>query len=226
MGLRALDGVLFSQALITGRITDALTGDALLSQPALTLCYQTPAAAPTRPYPLTARLSPGGLFVFAGNPQTAFPRLAPGSALDLRLTAGAPGYETQEIEFSLTDVDLALQPVMRTIGGQEVIINMLDAPVFTQDILLLPQPIHLSGRVVEADDPNIPIPNARVRVITPEGRGPALTDANGFYTLQDMPLALEISVRARRVGFEELTQTLQLDYRQPVNELNFALNNS
>lgn len=226
MGLRALDTVLFSQALITGRIVDALTGAAPLTQPALTLNYQTPPGAPVRPYPLPARLSPGGLFVFAGNPQTAFPRLSPGSTLDLRLTASAAGYETQEIEFSLTDIDLALQPVTRTIGGQQVIIHMLDAPVSTQEFLLLPLPLQLSGRVVEADSPDTPIANARVRVTAPEGRGPVFTNADGFYTLPDMPLAQEITVRARRVGFAELTQIIHLDYRQPVNELNFALNNS
>ncbi|GAB4160089.1 MAG: hypothetical protein Fur0021_31670 [Candidatus Promineifilaceae bacterium] len=226
MALRALDTVLFSQALITGRIIDALTGSAPLSQPALTLSYQTPPGAPVRLYPLPARLSPGGLFVFAGNPQTAFPRLSPGSTLDLRLTASAVGYETQEIEFSLTDIDLALQPVTRTIGGQQIIIHMLDAPVSIQEFLLLPLPLHLSGRVVEADSPDTPIPNARVRVIAPESRGPVFTNADGFYTLPDMPLAQEITVRARRVDFAESTQTVHLDYRQPVNELNFALNNS
>lgn len=226
MVLRALDTVLFSQALITGRIVDALTGGALLSQPALTLYYQTPPAAPTRPYPLAARLYPDGLFVFAGNPQTAFPRLSPGDTLGLRLTAGAPGYETQEIDFSLTDIDLALQPVTRTIGGQQVVIYMLDAPVSTQEFTLLPLPLYLSGRVVEADNPDTPIANARVRVTAPENRGPAFTNANGFYTLPDMPLAQEITVRARRFGFDDLEKTIQLDYRQPVNQLDFALNNS
>ncbi|MCA9938278.1 MAG: carboxypeptidase regulatory-like domain-containing protein [Anaerolineales bacterium] len=224
MNLRVMDAVLSSQALIVGRITDALTGDALLTSPTLTLAYQGPADEPLRLYPLTPRLFPGGLFVFSASPRAAFPRLAPGDTLDLRLIANAPGYETQEIPFSLTSADLALQKVMRTIGDRQVLVDILNAPVSTQDIALLPQPVHLGGCVVEADDPHNPIPNVRVRVITPENRGPAITDADGFYMLKDMPLAQEISVRARRVGYETITQTIRLDYRQPVNQLNFALN--
>lgn len=46
MNLRVMDAVLSSQALIVGRITDALTGDALLTSPTLTLAYQGPADEP------------------------------------------------------------------------------------------------------------------------------------------------------------------------------------
>jgi hypothetical protein len=188
------------------------------------LFYQTPAGEPPRRYPLLARLYPADLFVFKGAPAVAFPRLTAGGTLDLRLRVSAANYQTQSVDFSLSQTDLALTEQPRQIEGRTVNVAILAAPLFQQQINLLPQPVHLSGQVVNANEPDTPLQNARVRVIGPEARGPVNTDADGFFILHNMPVALEIRVRVNRSGFRALETRIALDYRQPVNRQIFALN--
>lgn len=224
MTLGTIDAVLVQQVLITGQVVDTLTERPVLSPPLVELFYQTPAGEPPRRYPLLARLYPGDLFVFSGAPAFVFPRLAAGGTLDLRLTVSASNYQTWSVDFSLSPTDLALTEQPRQVEGRTVSVAVLAAPLFQQQINLLPQPVHLNGQVVNANEPDTPIQNAEVRVIGPETRGPVNTDADGFFILHNMPVALEIRVRVDRSGFTTLETPIALDYRQPVNRQIFALN--
>ncbi len=223
MEIGAIDRVITQQALIVGRVTDALTGGATLRPATVRLLYQTPAGAPERPYPLAAHTYPDGLFVVPGNPDSAFPRLTGGQTLALRLTASAAGYQAGQVDFTLSAAQVAPASQVRHIAGRDLSMPLLAAPLLTQDIALSPTPIHLSGRVVRADDPAIPITGAQVRVTEPSARGPATTDADGFFTLLDMPVAGQVTVRVERAGFQNLELAVRLDYRQPVNQQTFAL---
>ncbi len=219
MALRRVSAVLSQQALFVGQITDAVTGGAPRATPAVALTYQTP---PDRPYPLAARIEPGGRFAFAGDPLTALPRLTAGT-LDLRLTVTAARYQPASVDFSLTPADLALVEETRDYSGHTVTVRLLNAPLLDQAVALDPEPLILAGRLVDADDGATPLDGASVSVIAPEARGPVVTDANGYFTLEDMPLAPEITVRAQRAGFQTLDQVVRLDYDRPLNERQFAL---
>ena len=224
MILRSIDTVVTQQSLIVGRVEDSLTGRPTLNQPAIELCYQTQGAeSDGRRYPLTPRLFPEGLFVFSGDPATAFPELLPGGTLDLRLIVSATAYQTQNVDFSLSDTDVELTEQVRHIDGRSVTLALLEAPLVQQEIALSPLPVHLSGRVVNAYNLEEPIPNAQVSVVSPEARGPETTDDDGFFTLHDMPVALEITVQVQQEDFSPLTQGITLDYRKPVNQHTFAL---
>ena len=221
---KAIDPVIAHQALIVGQVTDGLMGRPTLRPPTVELYYQTPVDQPTRRYPLTARLDSSGLFVFAGKPVTAFPRLSPGGTLDLRLTVSAPRYQTQNIDFTLSDVDLTLVERTLDIKGELLSVFVLNAPLLEQNAALLPEPVHLGGRVVNAEDPEEPIANAQITVTAPQVRGPVSTNAEGFFTLNDLPVAQEVIVQVSGLpSFEEVVTTVRLDYRQPVNRVTFAL---
>jgi len=222
--LRSIDTVVTHQALIVGQVADGLTGRQTLYPFDVELRYQTGVGQPTQRFPLTPRFASGGLFVFPGLPTTAFPRLSPGETLELRLAVSAPRYQPQEIDITLTDVDLALIDESLNAGTLTATASVLDAPLVEQTFALLPEPIHLGGRVVNADDPQQPVPNAEVRVTAPEARGPVATGAEGFFTLQNLPVAQEITVRVSAlVGFRPFETTVTLDYREPVNRVTFAL---
>lgn len=222
--LRSIDTVVTHQALITGQVTDGLTGRQITYPFNVELRYQTEVGQPPRRYPLTPRLVSGDSFVFAGPPETAFPRLTPGETLALRLVVSVPRYQTQEIDITFTEADLALTERTLNAGTLTATASVLDAPLAEPSIALLPEPVHLSGRVVNADDPEQAIPNAEVRVTAPEARGPVAANADGFFTLQDLPVAEEITVQVTAPPhFKQLVTTVRLDYRQPVNRVAFAL---
>ncbi len=223
MQLVTIDRVLTQQALITGQVRDALTKRPLLYPPTVTLLYQTVSDEPGRPYPLTARLYRNGRFIFPGNPTTAYPQLTAGSTLDLLLKVSAPRYQTQETPFSLSDADLTPTEGMREIDGRSLTLQLLDAPLFDQTVDLLPKPLHLNGRIVEADNPNTPIANASVSISEPGDIGPFLTDADGYFTIYDLPIVNGVCFHAQHADFEPLETWISLDYRQPVNQMTFTL---
>ena len=71
-------------------------------------------------------------------------------------------------------------------------------------------------------DPSID--DAQITVTAPEVRGPVSTNAEGFFTLNDLPVAQEVTVQVSGLpSFEEVVTAVRLDYRQPVNRVTFAL---
>ena len=223
MQLGVVDRVLIQQALITGQVRDDLTKRPLLYPPMVSLLYQPIPAEPERHYPLTARLYRNGRFVFPGDPTIAFPRLSGGSTLDLLLRVSAPRYQSQEIAFSLSDADLMLTEQAREIDGRSIMLQLLDAPLLEQIVDMLPEPLHLNGRIVEADNPDTPVANVNVRIFAPGEIGSLQTDANGYFTFYNLPVVTNITLRAQRHAFEPLNTNFVLDYRQPVNQMTFAL---
>jgi hypothetical protein len=113
--------------------------------------------------------------------------------------------------------------VAREIAGRQVEVPLRINLPLTRDFVLLPLPVHLAGRVVSREDPDTPVANAVVRVLAPQPRGPVLTNAAGFFTLQDLPVAFEVTVEVTATGFDPLTETFAPDYGAPLNQHSFAL---
>lgn len=222
MTLRTIDTVLLQQALITGNIRDALTGQPTRTLPTVALFYQT-AEPSDRPYPLSVRVHPQGHFVFVGDPHTAFPQLSAGATLALRLTVRADRYQPHDEAFALAAEALALHESTVDIGGHTVLVTRLDAPLRAFDIALEPLPLNLGGRVVDADALDTPLPGAQITVTAPAARGPVFADDNGFFSLHDLPVAPTVTVQVSQTDYETLTTDVALDYRQPVHQVDFAL---
>jgi hypothetical protein len=220
MRLTAVDSLVTRQVFITGLIQDALSGRPTLNPAAISLQFQ---AAPQRPYPLQLRQAPGGFYAFFGDPHTALPVLTAPDTLDLQLVVTAARYQPATIPISLTAAELGLAELSRTIEGQAVMLPRRTGLPRTIDIALLPLPLSLVGRVVHADDPAEPVVGAAISVTAPGPAGPVTSGANGNYSLTNLPIAEEITVVVTHPSFSELTTTLRLDYRQPVNEQHFSL---
>lgn len=223
MSIGKIDRYFAQQALIVGRIRDGLTEQPTVQRPAVALFYQAPPGQPLPRFPLQPRLLADGSFVFTGDPTRAFPPLSGGQTLDLCLVAEAAGYQEVSEDFSLSAADVTPQPQPRTIAGQVVMIPLLAAPLFEHNFDLLPLPMSLSGRVVDADNPNQFVAGAEVRITAPELRGPVFSNANGFFNLPDLPVARVVTLRIEKVGFAVLEAPITLDYRQPVYQQTFAL---
>jgi hypothetical protein len=214
------DTVLTQQVFISGKIRDALSGLPPLSVPSLQLVYRD---EPTRPYALAARLTADGLFAFYGNPVIAFPKPVAGQTLNLRLVVKAEGYAAWSNDLTFTDTQLLLANVTRTVGGENVTVKLRTNLSIEQEVSLHPNPLTLAGRVVDAAEPNSPISSARVLVSSPTLRGPIITQADGFFTLPNLPVALNINVQVTRTGYKNLVTTLLLDYSQPINQVQLGL---
>jgi hypothetical protein len=222
MNLASIDRILTQQALITGRVTDGITGRAPLLPPGVELLARLTGGT-TRRFPLIFRVYPDGTFVAAGDPGRAFPRLPAGASLDLRLNAHAAGYQLATFDFSLVAAQLTPTDQARVIDGRNVTVGLLAAPLIEHDFALMPLPVSLAGRVVEADAPETPVAAAQAAISAPAPRGPALTSTDGFFHLADLPVAAEVTVRIAKAGFNTLDRVISLDFGQPVNHQTFAL---
>jgi hypothetical protein len=223
MILATVSSILSGQILFRGRAFDALTNSAPRSRPVVTLFYQTPAGVAQRPYPLAPRVTNNGTFIFIGDPNRSLPHPVAGQTLDLRLTISALGYQTRSFDFSLDETALSRTEVERELDGKTVRVRLLAAPLWSQDVALDPIAVHLYGRVVHAHDMHTPIAGAQVLLINPEMRGPFSTDTNGAFAIRELPLALQVELRISSAGFGTLEYNVYLDYRQPVNQFQFAL---
>jgi hypothetical protein len=220
MPIKTLDAVLTQQVFLTGRVTDALLARPTRSRPAIELVYR---AVPERPYALGFRQTPDGQYAFFGEPVTAFPDLTPPDLLELRLRVSADGYAPQQLDLTLTAANLALANVTRQVGGAPVEVpNRINLPI-TRDFALAPNPVHLAGRVVSREEPDTPVAGAQVRIVAPAPRGPATTNAAGYFSLQTLPVALEVTAEVTATGFDTLQETLALDFRSALNQHSFAL---
>jgi hypothetical protein len=219
--IRATSAIITQQIFFHGRILDAVTSRPTLTPPTATLFYAP--ASDGRPYPLFSRIRPNGQFLFAGSPYTTFPILQAGQTLNLHLRVTALSYVSQTLDINLSDGDLMRVDVNRTLAGQAVTIPQLNVPLWSQDVLLDPLPLQLRLRVVQADDPTVPIDRAEARITAPSASGPFTSNADGYVTIPSLPLAQAVTVRVTRSGFDALETDILLDYRQQVNQRQFAL---
>lgn len=222
MLLRAIDRVLTDQALITGSVQDALSGLPMLEPAEITLHYQPALGGDARPFPLAPRRLPDGQFVFVGNPTSVFPVLEAGESLALRLTVRAVGYQEKSLDFSLSAEAVAPTETKRRIDERNVAVRVVTAPLAHHTLVLLPEPVHLGGRVVDADDRAVPVAGAEVRLTAPAGPA-TTTDDDGFFVLE-MPVVSDVTIAVSHTDFNDTARNIRLDYRQPVNQQSFFLN--
>ena len=204
------------QALVSGRITDAISGGSPRSIPGISVVHDGDGRAVEA---AIARVSADGTFVIYGDPL----RLPTGQALSLRLEGRADGYATESRIVALTAADATLTENTYPVRDGEITVRVLAGPARGEDIALSPLPVFLGGRVSEAEDPLHPIAGAQVRIIAPAAVGPVTTDADGFFTLGPAPIAAAVTVEVSAADRDTLTVEIRLDFTQPVNQGAFAL---
>lgn len=223
MLLRAIDTVLTRQALILVRVRDALTERPPIAPARTELFYRPVSGDPARPYPLDFRTVSPGLFVFSGDPLRALQGVDAGGQLELSLMTRAEGYEDDRTDFTLPAALVELQDETLQIDGRSKTVRLMKAPVQDMAVFLQPLPVSLSGSVVEADDPETPVAGARLRVTDPDERPEVLSGETGFYSIPNLPVAREITVRVEAGDFQTIDETITLDYRQRIQSHGFRL---
>jgi hypothetical protein len=197
------------QAMVSGRISDAITTGAPRSTPGVRLVHEGDA----RPVEgASVRVRDDGLYAIFGDPL----RLPSGQDLALRLNVSAEGYATTSLGVALTAADTTLTLRIFPLRGADTAAFVLADPARNADIALSPLPVHLGGRVTRAED-GAPIAGAAVEITAPTSVGPDVTDANGFFTLGPAPVAESVTLQISAAGRETLSPEVRLDYRNPVN---------
>lgn len=208
--------ILTHQVLISGRITDALTGGAPRTPPEVTVVRGADDRAVAG---VAVRSHPGGRYAVHGVP----PALPPAADVVLRIEVAAQGYSPAQRSVAFTAADLARVDRDITVAGETTRTFVVAAPARDQDVALTPLPVTLVGRVGRAEDPAVAIPGAQVRITAPAPRGPVVTSTDGFFTLGPAPVAAIITLSITAPDRAPLAPELRLDHGSPVNQAAFAL---
>lgn len=213
--------VIVSQALVCGRVTDQVSTSPVSRGLALELWYR-PAPegdeepADYRPARLYRRVSRDGYFSFTASGGSVFGDRSPVPAMQFRLEVTAPGYQPLQHEFEMASDRLASLLEAMTLAGESRQVTRVAGPPEELDLPLSPVPLRLTGQVLLDGDPDSPMANAEITVTAPEARPAVTSDDEGFFAIDNLPLAREITLTLSD-GSEEQEQSLVLDYRQPVN---------
>lgn len=198
------------QILISGRIVDGLTGGRPRGGPVVEV---------DGPPGLLLRAGADGVYAISVQPDIAMPR--PGDRITLSISADGYQATTAQILLDaghLTRLDLAVP-----LGGEIAELPHFPNLPVTLDLLLLPQPVALKGRVAEADDPALALAGATVRVTAPVPIGPVQTDASGYFSLPAVPVAAAITLRITAPDHVAQDFNVRPDFSLPINHGAFAL---
>lgn len=223
MTLRALSGVLSRQALVVGRIHDALRGTAPADVASLTVAFRKGGGAGAfLPFPEAPRLLDGMYYACAGAPEAVLSDLGPADGLDLRVTVEAPSYQAATVEATLPPTALGSVDEPATVGGIDTVLRRWPGLPAVVDVPLQPLPVALEGRVIDDHDPAQPVVGATARVTAPESRGPVTTDARGAFRIENLPVALAVTVEIA-LGPRTLTAEVEVEPDVPMNQRTFSL---
>lgn len=222
MRLRTVDTALLHQAVVTGRIADGLTGRRVPGTVTLTPSYRRAGESELRPFPGGSRIHDNGYYALAGDPNDGLPTLAAGQELELRLRVQAEGYSETESVLTLSAAQLARAQSDEDLAGYTVEVERLQAPPARRNIDLLPEPVSLAGKVIAEHDLDSPVAGASVSITAPAAAGPVSTDARGEFRIEDLPVAVEVTVEIAIGGVTESVDVM-LDYRRSINQRTFSI---
>ncbi|MCX7288207.1 MAG: hypothetical protein NTW20_11815 [Rhodobacterales bacterium] len=198
------------QIIVSGRISDALSGGRPVGVPQITV---------SGPRGLLLRVTGEGVYAVSAQPDIAMPVAGDRISLLLR----TDGYQETSVQVQLTPADLERTPLAVDLGGEAAELSHFANLPIAQDIALLPRSVALKGRVGNADDPAGALGGTSVRVTAPVPAGPVQTDALGFFSLPALPVAAEITLRIEAAGFDAADILYRPDFSQPINHGAFAL---
>lgn len=218
--------VIVSQAIISGRIRNLISGQAVPRGLTMELWYRPTSegggnSADYQATGLYRKLSTDGYFCFSASGGSVFGDRSPMPNMQCRLDVNAPGYQPLSHIFELTSAQLTSTTSTLELAGKDREVTRVAGPFEDLELELSPLPLRLTGQVLKDGDPDTPLANASVTVSAPESRPTVSTDNRGFFTIENLPLAREITVTLSD-GTDDLEQTLVLDYQRPVNNRRFT----
>ena len=188
-------------ALVTGRILHEGTGEPVVGNIRIV----------AKEGRVVDKVLADGTFVISGRSEQLFPDLATqGYQLTLNIRAeSAQFWQGLREEQLLVSIPMGFSFAAPIDGG----------------IILFPaDPVNVRGRVVEATNPEAPIPNATVEVLHSGAViGSALTNSEGRYRLDDITVTAPAEIRCSAVGFITQTRILLVNFGQLINREDFYL---
>ena len=212
------------QALITGRVSDSVTGQRLTSPFEVLIEWQLPGEPEYKIFPAAIKHSAGIYFSAAATARTFLPMLLdPGDTVNFRATVSAPGYSQLQQIAAVSGADITPATTTRTINGNSFELELINAPLVDFVFDLEPLAVSLSGLVVEDHDIDTPVAGASVQLLAPEMRPAVTTDSNGRFRLDNLPISSSVTIQADFDG-EITTITHFVDFSTPVNNQIISLN--
>jgi hypothetical protein len=217
--------VIVSQAVISGRVLDQVNG--LPVSRGLTLgLWHRPApqggaeAGDYKPANLYSKVTTDGYFCFSASGGSAFGNREPMPDMQFQVNVEAPGYQTLSHEFELASGRLVSTESELDLAGQSREVTRITGPSENLTLMLSPEPLRLTGQILIDGDLDTPLASAEVTVSAPETRPAVTTNGQGFFAIDNLPLAREITLTIND-GNSDQSQTVLLDYRQPMNNRRF-----
>ncbi|WP_417538724.1 carboxypeptidase-like regulatory domain-containing protein [Marinobacter sp.] len=218
--------VIVSQAIISGRIRNLISGQAVPQGLMVKLWYRPvpEGAASPADYKLSKlylKLTADGYFCFSASGGSVFGGRSPAPDMQFRLDINAPGFQPLSHSFELGSEQLTSMRSTLELAGAEEEVTRVAGPFEDLDVQISPLPLRLAGQVLKDGDPDTPLAHASVTVSAPEPRPTVTTDERGFFIIDNLPLAGEVTVTLSD-GNNDVNQTLVLDYQRPVNSHRFT----
>ena len=215
---------LASQAIISGRVEDGLTGAAPLGQTTVLLLDRDTGIE----YPMRRTVLADGSFAFYAAPKKAFPQLV-SRTYHLRVQATAPRYTSDGFDFDVGPVPD--QPAVVIVPAPTPGIQDLPVRLFTAgglprtgiSLSLDRVGVRLEGRVVVSTNPGVGVANATVQQNPPAGPSTTTGSEGSFAFVDPLPIVLSLQLRVSAASFENVTLTCEPDYTRPVNRVTIPL---
>lgn len=209
------------QALVTGRVSNALTGEGVTPE-SLVLEMRLPGTTEFRPLRVGLRFTSGGYFSAAGVAEQVLPQGLPADAdLELRFRVSAFAYSDLESVVVVPAPALKVVAEDAALGSHTLPVRLVTAPVLHHLLALQPTPVGISGRVISDHDFNAPLAGISIQVTEPVVLAPVISDAQGRFRIDALPVAEAVTLQ---VEGSDSTIHHVIDYTTPFNTRIISLN--
>lgn len=213
---------LLRQVLVSGRVSDTLTGAGLDASIVIDWRIEAPDTE-FQPLPGVMKIAGDGHYAQHLHPRQV-PTVDPADQVRLRVRASIPGRDDLEVEQLTPGADWAIVDRTTATSGGDVDWRGLAAPpVVRIDLTSAPRAVALEGHVFLDHDPATPADGADVTITTPASAVAAVTDGQGFFRLDPLPVAATVTLSIVR-GLSSATVFHRPDYRTRTNRAVFNLN--
>lgn len=182
------------QALISGRVQNALTGAGIRPQ-LLQLSLRATPDAPLAALPAKIQFSGNGYFSLVGVASALFPQQLPAaSSAELNYQVSAEGYSPLQGSVLLSQNSITAVAANEQLAGYELSVSRISAPAVHLQLSLVPLPVGLTGVVIEDNDLAAPLSGVSLQIIAPEVLPAVLSDELGRFRINALPLAAAVTL--------------------------------
>jgi len=212
------------QALIVGQVVNGLTGESITSSFSVDVAMRYPGEVAFRAFPVTAKILAAGYFSFSASPERVLPLLLDSAdSLDIRFSISVSGYDSFEEIVSVGAASVTPVTTEEELAGHQLEVSLVAAPIVQRIFSLTPLAVGLNGVVIEDNDTDIPLANASVQVVAPETGVAVMSDAQGRYRIDSLPVSESVTLQVE-LDAELTTIDHVIDYTRPFNTRIISLN--